>query len=135
MDFDPATLPDDIDALKDIVRSALAALDAAKADAAAAKAERSDIAAYIAHLKLQIEKLKRTIYGPRAERTARLLDQNCAQSRPPRRAALSLPAASRASVRHVSPFPIICRANGSFCRDPLPAPAAVARAWPSWARA
>jgi transposase len=75
MDFDPATLPDDIDALKDIVRSALAALDAAKADAAAAKAERSDIAAYIAHLKLQIEKLKRTIYGPRAERTARLLDQ------------------------------------------------------------
>lgn len=75
MDFDPATLPDDIDALKDIVRSALAALDAAKADAAAAQAERSDIAAYIAHLKLQIEKLKRTIYGPRAERTARLLDQ------------------------------------------------------------
>ncbi|MDE8344289.1 MAG: hypothetical protein POG24_10785 [Acidocella sp.] len=52
MDFDPATLPDDIDALKDIVRSALAALDAAKADAAAAQAERSDIAAYIAHLKL-----------------------------------------------------------------------------------
>jgi transposase len=75
MDFDPATLPDDIDALKDIVRSALVALDAAKADAAAAQAERSDIAAYIAHLKLQFEKLKRTIYGPRAERTARLLDQ------------------------------------------------------------
>lgn len=75
MDIDPATLPDDIDALKDIVRSALAALDSAKADAAAAQAERSDIAAYIAHLKLQIEKLKRTIYGPRAERTARLLDQ------------------------------------------------------------
>ncbi len=75
MDIDPATLPDDIDALKDIVRSALAALDSAKAEAAAAQAERSDIAAYIAHLKLQIEKLKRTIYGPRAERTARLLEQ------------------------------------------------------------
>ena len=75
MDVDPATLPDDIEALKEIARSALAALDVARADAAAARAERSDIAAYIAHLKLQIEKLKRTIYGPRAERTARLLDQ------------------------------------------------------------
>ncbi|MDE1884214.1 MAG: IS66 family transposase [Rhodospirillales bacterium] len=75
MDVDPAALPDDIEALKEIARSALAALDVARADAAAAQAERSDIAAYIAHLKLQIEKLKRTIYGPRAERTARLLDQ------------------------------------------------------------
>ena len=75
MDIDPSALPDDIDALKDIVRSALAQRDSAKADAAAAQAERSDIAAYIAYLKLQIEKLKRTIYGPRAERTARLLDQ------------------------------------------------------------
>ena len=75
MDVDPAALPDDIEALKEIARSALAALDVARADAAAARAERSDIAAYIAHLKLQIEKLKRTIYGPRAERTARLLDQ------------------------------------------------------------
>jgi transposase len=75
MDIDPAALPDDIDALKDIVRSALAQLDDAKADAAAAQAEHSDVTAYIAYLKLQIEKLKRTIYGPRAERTARLLDQ------------------------------------------------------------
>ena len=75
MDIDPAVLPDDIDALKGIVRAALTALDVAKADAAVAQAERSEIAAYIAHLKLQIEKLKRTIYGPRAERTARLLDQ------------------------------------------------------------
>ena len=75
MDIDPAALPDDVAALKDIVRAALAQRDSAKLDAAAAQAERSDIAAYIAHLKLQIEKLKRTIYGPRAERTARLLDQ------------------------------------------------------------
>lgn len=75
MDVDPAALPDDIEALKEIARSALAALDVARADAAAAQAERSDIAAYIAHLKLQIEKLKRTIYGPRAKRTARLLNQ------------------------------------------------------------
>ena len=71
MDIDPAALPDDIDALKEIVRATLVALDVARADAVAAQAERSDIAAYIAHLKLQIEKLKRNIYGPRAERTAR----------------------------------------------------------------
>ena len=32
-------------------------------------------AALIAHLKLQIEKLNRDRYGPRSERTARLLDQ------------------------------------------------------------
>ncbi|HUW80088.1 MAG TPA: IS66 family transposase [Acidocella sp.] len=75
MDIDPAALPDDVAALKDIVRAALAERDSAKVDAAAAQAERSDVAAYIAHLKLQIEKLKRTIYGPRAERTARLLEQ------------------------------------------------------------
>ncbi len=75
MDIDPSALPDDIDALKDIVRLPPAQSRSAPADAAAAQAERSDIAAYIAHLKLQIEKLKRTIYGPRAERTARLLDQ------------------------------------------------------------
>jgi len=47
----------------------------AEADAASAKAKASDDRALIAHLKLEIEKLKREIYGPRSERTARLLDQ------------------------------------------------------------
>jgi transposase len=75
MDIDPSTLPDDIAALKEILCLALAQIDVAKADAAVAQAERSDIDAYIAHLRLQIEKLKRALYGPRAERTARLLDQ------------------------------------------------------------
>src|ERR1700737_2297651 len=60
--------PDDIDALK-------AALVAARAEAAAARAQRSDDQALIAHLKLQIEKLNRDRYGPRSERTAWLLDQ------------------------------------------------------------
>ena len=55
----------------------LARADAAVAiaEAAAAKAERADDQALIAHLKLQIEKLNRDRYGPRSERTARLLDQ------------------------------------------------------------
>jgi transposase len=61
MDADPSALPDDIAALKAII------LDE--------RARQSDSEAYIAHLKLQIEKLKRALYGPKAERTARLLDQ------------------------------------------------------------
>ena len=61
-------LPNDIETLK-------AALIVARAEAAAARAQRSDDQALIAYLKLQIEKLNRDRYGPRSERTARLLDQ------------------------------------------------------------
>ncbi|MDD4937384.1 MAG: IS66 family transposase [Acidiphilium sp.] len=75
MDIDSLALPDDIAALKEIVRGAMSRADAAEADSAAARAVQSDTAAYVEHLKLQIEKLKRALYGPRAERTARLLDQ------------------------------------------------------------
>jgi transposase len=60
--------PDDIDALK-------AALIAARAEVAIVRARQSDDQALIAHLKLQIEKLNRDRYGPRSERSARLLDQ------------------------------------------------------------
>lgn len=38
-------------------------------------AKRSSTEALIAHLKLEIEELRRTIYGTRSERSARLLDQ------------------------------------------------------------
>ncbi|WP_244935231.1 IS66 family transposase, partial [Acuticoccus sediminis] len=41
----------------------------------AAEAAQSDVAALVAHLKLQIEKLKRELYGSRSERKARLLEQ------------------------------------------------------------
>jgi transposase len=68
MDTDPATLPDDIEALK-------AALIVAQAEVAAARAQQSSDQALIAHLKLQIEKLNRDRFGPRSERTSRLLDQ------------------------------------------------------------
>ena len=50
------SLPDDIETLK-------AALMVARAEAAAARAQRSDDQALIAHLKLQIEKLNRDRYG------------------------------------------------------------------------
>ena len=68
MDAGPESLPDEIGALK-------VALVAARAEVASARAQRSDDQALIAHLKLQIEKLNRDRYGPRSERTTRLLDQ------------------------------------------------------------
>ena len=61
MDADPSALPDDIAALKAMLLSE--------------RARQADTEALIEHLKLQIEKLKRAIYGSRAERTARLLEQ------------------------------------------------------------
>src|SRR5579862_5696534 len=68
-------LPDDVEALKAALIAERDRRIVAEADAAAAKAKASDDRALIAHLKLQIEKLRREIYGPRSERTARLLDQ------------------------------------------------------------
>jgi transposase len=49
--------------------------DDARAEAVKAQADRSNHEALIAYLKLEIEKLRRQIYGQRSERTARLLDQ------------------------------------------------------------
>ena len=68
MDAGSESLPNDIEALK-------MALVAARAEVAAVRAQHSDDQAVIAHLKLQIEKLNRDRYGPRSERTVRLLDQ------------------------------------------------------------
>ena len=75
MDADLETLGDDVAALKAALNAALTKAAAAQAELAVAQAERSDEQALIVHLKLQIEKLKRQIFGPRSERTARLLDQ------------------------------------------------------------
>jgi transposase len=47
----------------------------AEAIAARAQAEASSTEAFIAHLKLEIEKLRRELYGHRSERKARLLEQ------------------------------------------------------------
>jgi transposase len=68
MTRDPSQLPNDIDTLK-------AALLRVKAELAQVRAKASDDAALIAHQKLVIEKLKRQLYGPSSERTARILDQ------------------------------------------------------------
>jgi transposase len=75
VDADLSSLPDDVEALKAAVVAARAEAAAEKARAVAAAAELAQGRALIAHLNLEIEKLRRTIYGPRSERTARLLDQ------------------------------------------------------------
>lgn len=46
-----------------------------RAEVALARARMAEDAATIAHQKLEIAKLKRQIYGPRSERTARLMEQ------------------------------------------------------------
>ena len=68
MESGPEKLSEDIAALH-------ATLLATRAELALVRAQQSDDQALIAHLKLQIEKLNRDRYGPRSERSARLLDQ------------------------------------------------------------
>ena len=78
----PESLPSDLASAHAMIRAERAARLAAEAVAAVAQAEAahaqadlSNTQALIAHLKLEIEKLRRTMYGPRAERQARLIDQ------------------------------------------------------------
>lgn len=68
MEDGPEKLSEDIAALH-------ATLLATRAELANVRAQQSDDQALIAHLKLQIEKLNHDRYGPRSERSARLLDQ------------------------------------------------------------
>jgi transposase len=68
VDITRESLPSDLAA-------AHAMILAERAARLAAEAERSGAAALIAHLKLQIEKLRRELYGSRSERKARLLEQ------------------------------------------------------------
>src|SRR5436190_6507548 len=82
MDSRLGALPDDIEALQaalvaargDCVNEAARAAHA-EAELAVARAKAADDQALIAHQQLRIEKLTRQLYGPRSERTSRLLDQ------------------------------------------------------------
>jgi transposase len=68
-------LPDDAESLKRLLLAREAELAVATAEAATLRAKAADDQALIAHLKLQIEKLRRAQFGQRSERTTRLLDQ------------------------------------------------------------
>lgn len=75
MDTAASPLPDDVEALKALLAAALERADDAEARLANARARESATEAMIAHLKLQIAKLRREQYGVSAERSRRLLDQ------------------------------------------------------------
>jgi transposase len=75
VDADLSSVPDDIDALKAALIAARAEAVAVSAELAHARAVAANDRSLITLLKLEIEKLRRAIYGPRSERTARLLDQ------------------------------------------------------------
>jgi chromosome segregation ATPase len=66
---------DDIAALRSALEQAQARAVAAEAEAARAAAQVSSTEELIASLRLEIEKLRREIYGHRSERKARLLEQ------------------------------------------------------------
>ena len=68
-------IPDDIEALKAALIAARTHAVHVESELATAQALVSDDQALIAHLKLVIAKLKHERFGPRSERTARLLDQ------------------------------------------------------------
>ena len=75
-------MPDDVEALRALLRLSTERADAAEqraakveAELANARARVSATEALIAHYKLQIAKLKREQYGPSAERTRRLIEQ------------------------------------------------------------
>jgi transposase len=68
-------LPDDAESLKQLLLAREEQLAAVAAEAATLRAKAADDQALIAHLKLQIEKLRRERFGQRSERSSRLLDQ------------------------------------------------------------
>jgi hypothetical protein len=71
----PDPLPNDLASAHAMIMAERAGRLEAEAVAARALAVNSSTDALIAHLKLQIEKLRRELYGSRSERKARLLDQ------------------------------------------------------------
>jgi transposase len=75
MDADRQAIPDEVAALKEALAIERARALEIAAELAVARAKASDDSALIAHQKLRIAKLERQIYGPRSERSSRLVDQ------------------------------------------------------------
>jgi transposase len=75
MDIAVSPMPDDVEALKALLSAATRRAEEAEAQLANAQARVSATEAMIAHIKLQIAKLRRERYGPSAERTRHLLEQ------------------------------------------------------------
>ena len=75
MDSGGEAFPNHIAALKAALVAEAARAAHAEAELAVARAKASDDQALIVQQRLRIEKLTRQLYGPRSERTSRLLDQ------------------------------------------------------------
>jgi chromosome segregation ATPase len=147
-------LPDDIEALKALVRLSAQRADeaeqratSAEAELANARARESATEALISHYKLQIAKLRREQYGPSAERTRRLLAQMEFELEDLEAdAAEDDLAAETAATKatNVTAFerkrpvknrsPTICPATASSFRRPVPVRPVAACACRSWAR-
>jgi transposase len=69
------SLPDDVETLKQLLLARDAELAQARAEVANVRAAASSAEALVTHLRLEVEKLKRDLFGPRNERKERLLDQ------------------------------------------------------------
>src|SRR5262245_38417870 len=100
------SLPDDVETLKQLLLARDAELAQARAEAASARAEASSVEALITHMRLEIAKLKRDLFGTRNERKARLVDQMELQLEELEAAATEdeLAAAKAAATTPVRPF-------------------------------
>ena len=132
-----AVVNTDLAALREDNETLKAALVVARAEAAAALAQCSHDQALIAHLKLEIAKLKRDRFGPRSERSARLLAQMELQLEELEASATADELAAEIAAGKTSHVAALTRnrpARGSSSPAMRNAVAAVARVWPSWGK-
>ena len=141
------SLPSDLAAAQAMILVERAARVEAEAVAARAQAVNTSTEALIAHLKLEIEKLRRALYGSRSERKARLLEQMELQLEDLEAAATEDElAAERSAARTQTvksfqrkrpsrkPFPDHLRASASSSLPQKAVPAAGLRSCRNWAR-
>jgi transposase len=122
----PKSERSDVEALRAALSAAEARADEAQATAhraealaAAAVAKASSDTALIAHLRLEIARLTRTLYGQRSERTQRLIDQYELQLEElEASAAADALAAEKAAAKAAVPAPVDRRKPS---RQPFPA--------------
>src|SRR6266851_696672 len=117
--------------------------DALKAAFIEMRAKVSGAEALIAHLQLVIAKMKRELYGPRSERSQRLIDQlelqledmiaAAGEARPKPSGPMRCKATCGGQT-HAVTFPIICRAGASCIPRRPAARAAAATSSPKSAR-
>jgi transposase len=112
------SLPDDVETLKRLLLARDAELAQAHAEVANARAEASSAEALITHLRLEIAKLKRDLFGTRNERKARLVDQMKLQLEELEAAATE---DELAAAKAAAPTPVGAFTRSKPARKPFPA--------------